>query len=528
MGALGLKNTKFLYSKISQTGAIVSRILPVLLLMCNISFLSAAQPQHVDNNQTAPKNNLQRIRSLSTEACRRIAYDFLKSESEQTKAIPYLEYLLEKEANSNSADIHALAKAYYYNNQFDLAINLLQEYTDKVKGRKLKSEAKKELDLYLRAKRIAENPLDVQLINLGANINSKNPELNPFVSENENILVYSARKNRDYNIYVSKKQKNKTNWTKAKNAGNLVNTINDELVAGLSHDGKHLFVHYTQESGFEDINTSLRIKGLYRELDNIGKKVNSTYREEGACYSKTGDTLFFASNREGGFGGLDLYYSLKLPDGTWGKPLNMGAAINTPEDENYPYIDPNGSNLYFASKGHEGMGGYDLFYTYWDNAANDWAKPENLGFPINNPYDNKTISFTLSPRYAYISTIMREGMGSYDIYKVVFLDKEADYLIVSGNIFVKDSTGIKEFKKYNSRVSITLEKNNELYGIYAFNRKYNHFILALEPGTYFLSVKADNFIPVKKKFTIPENHYRNKKRKINIYLQEKPDKNSQK
>ncbi len=520
MGTLGLKIIKFLFKQMYYLRAVNHKLLLMFLLLSKIS-LSAAQPQHFDNNFSSQKVNLQRIRSLSTEACRRIAYDFLKSESEQTKAIPYLEYLLEKESNSNPADIHALAKAYYYNNQFALAIDLIQEYADKVKGRKLKSEAKKELDLYQRAENIAADPRNVQLINLGTNINTKNPEVNPYVSENENLLVYSSRKNRDYNIYVSKKLKNKTAWTKAKQAGNLVNTINDELVAGLSHNGKELFVHYSQESGFEDINKSLRIKGLFRELDNIGKKVNSTYREEGACYSKTGDTLFFASNREGGFGGLDLYYSLKLPDGTWGKPLNMGAVINTAEDENYPYFDPNGSKLYFASKGHEGMGGYDLFYTYWNNAANSWEEPHNLGYPINNPYDNKTISFTLSPRYAYISTILREGVGSYDIYKVVFLDKEADYLIVSGNIFVKDSIGTRQFNEYNSRVSITLEKEDKLYGIYAFNRKYNHFILALEPGTYFLNVKADNFLPVKKKFTIPENHYRNKKRKINIYL--KPD-----
>jgi len=487
--------------------------------------LSAAQPQLADNVQTKQSVVYKRIRSLSVEACRRIAYDFLKSESEQTKSIPYLEYLLEKEKNSNLADIRALAKAYYYNNQFDLSIDLINEYISLVKGRKLKADAKEELALYERAKQISENALNVQLINLGSNINSKYPEINPYVSEEENLLVYSSNKSRDYNIYVSKKLKNRTKWAKAKLAGDLVNTINDELVAGLSPNGKELFVHYTQESGFEDINTSIRIKGLFRELDNIGKKVNSTYREEGACYSKTGDTLFFASDREGGFGGLDLYYSLKLPDGTWGKPLNMGATINTSEDENYPYADPNNSRLYFASKGHESMGGYDLFYTQWNVDAGKWEKPLNLGFPINNTYDNKTISFTRSPRYAYISTIMREGMGSYDIYKVVFLDKEADYLIVSGYILVKDSLGTIPFNQFNSTVSITLEKDDELYGIYSFNRKTNRFILALEPGTYYLNVEADGYTPVKKKFTIPENHYRNKRRKINIYLEQEQGKN---
>ncbi len=520
-----MKTTFFLLRQIFNLDKLNCVILFTIIFKFSVPIV-AAQPQqntfHIENK----KNIEQRIRNLSPEACRRIAYDYLKSESEKTKSIPYLEFLLEKESQKNPQDIHALAKAYYYNNQFDLAIELTNEYLELVKGRKLKSDAKKELELYQRAKQIASNPLEVQLINLGANINTKYPEINPYVSENENLLVFSSKKNRDYNIYVSKKLKNKTNWAKAKLAGNFVNTINDELVAGLSPDGQKLFIHYTQESGFEDINTSIRIKGLYRELENLGKKVNSTYREEGACYSKSGDTLYFASDREGGFGGLDLYYSLKLPDGNWGKPLNMGATINTPEDENYPYLDPNSAKLYFSSKGHGGMGGYDLFYTQWDSSINDWEKPHNLGFPINNPYDNKTISFTRSPRYAYISSIISGGKGSYDIYKVVFLNKEADYLIVSGHIFVKDSLQTKPFNEYDKDVSITLQKNGDLYGIYSFNRKTNRFILALEPGTYILKVKVEGFNTVKKKFSIPENHYRNKKRKINIYLEAISEKKS--
>ncbi|RLD79319.1 MAG: hypothetical protein DRJ10_09015, partial [Bacteroidetes bacterium] len=317
----------------------------------------------------------------------------------------------------------------------------------------------------------------------------------------------------------SKKKKSQTLWNKAKLAGNLVNTIDDEFVAGMSSNGQCLFVHYNQYSGFEDINKSMRINGLFRELDNLGAKINSTYKEEGACYSKSGDTLFFASNHSGGYGGFDLYYSLKIPGGEWGTPINMGVNINTAADENYPNIDPNSSLLYFASKGHGSIGGYDLFYTSWNLEQNEWNSPANLGYPINNTYDNKTISFTESPRYAYISSIMKKGKGSFDIYKAVFLDREADYLIVTGNVFVKNFNNQIPFNKFDNPISISVYKDDELFGIYAFNRKRNTFILALGPGTYYLEIEADTFKPVKKKFTIKENHYRNKKRKINIFLE---------
>jgi len=486
-----------------------------------ISFLLCTQlslAQQTDLNEKSSNIQIIRKRGLSIEACRRIAYDYIKSEDNKTKAIPYLEYVLNEEGDANAADIRSLAKAYYHNDQFGLAVDLINEYLAVAKNGKLKRDAKNDLDLYTLAESIVSDAGNIQLVNLGPNINSKYAEINPFVSFQENMLVYSSKTRKDYNIYVSKKKKSETTWNKAKLAGGLVNTIDDEFAAGLSSDGQTLFVHYNQYSGFEDINKSIRVKGLYRELDNLGSNINSTYKEEGVCYSTSADTLYFASDRTGGYGGFDLYYSLKIPGGDWGKPINMGPNINTESDENYPNFDPNSSIIYFASKGHGSIGGYDLFYSKWISGQNEWDKPNNMGYPINNTYDNKTISFTDSPRYAYISSIIKEGMGNYDIYKVVFLDKEADYLIVTGNVLVRDSIDIP-FNKFNQNISISVYKNGELFGIYAYNKRRNTFILAMGPGTYYLEIEADNYLPIKKKFTIKENHYRNKKRKINIYLE---------
>ena len=499
---------------------IFSTVYLVIIIGFQSILLSQTSNYKIIQNSKANKS-LQSIKKkgLSIEACRRIAYDYLKSEDSRTKAIPYLEYVLDEEDNQQPADIRALSKAYYHNNEFDIAIELLNNYLEVVKGSKLKKRAKSTIEIYKQAEILTSNSVNVQLINLGSNINTKYTEINPFVSFNEDLLVYSSKKHNNYNIYVSKKKNNQTLWNKPKLAGNLVNTVDDEFVAGLSSDGQTLFVHYNQYSGFEDINKSKRIKGLYRELDNMGTEVNSTYKEEGACYSKNGDTLFFASNRSGGFGGFDLYYSLKLPNGEWGKPTNLGSNINTKKDENYPNLDPNSNLLYFASTGHNSIGAYDIFYTSWDIEITDWAKPVNIGYPINNTYDNKTISFTESPRYAYISSIQKFGKGNYDIYKVVFLDQEADFLIVTGNVFVKNFNKNIPFNEINTPISITVNKDDDLFGIYAFNKKRNNFILALNPGSYYLEIEADNYKTVRKKFVIRENHYRNKKRRINIYLE---------
>jgi hypothetical protein len=453
-------------------------------------------------------------RGYSVEACYRMAEDFLKSNAQQYKAIPYLEYIIQEDKNADAQAYYMLAQSYYYNSQFDLAIKVLTEYIEKENNAKQKKEAKDELERFENARRIASSPLNVALINLGPRVNTKFAEVNPFVSQYENLLVFSSKRGKDFDIYVSKKGIYDTDWAKSKLAGNFVNTINDEFVAGLSSSGRDLFVHYNQVSGFEDINISKRYKGLYRELEDPGSKVNSTYKEEGACVSQNGDTLYFASDRPGGFGGFDLYYSLRLPEGQWGPPINMGGNVNTEFDENYPNLSPDGTKLYFASKGHNSIGGFDLFSTAFDSATSSWKIPENIGYPINNAYDNKNIAFTENSRYAYVSTVDRKSYGDFDIYKVIFMDVEPDFLIIRANVFVKG----QPFNKLNEDLTINVYDGEETYGMYSFDRRNNSFIIALEPGVYTLEVNSEKFRPYKKRITIDENYYKNKHRIFKINL----------
>src|ERR1700741_925369 len=119
---------------------------------------------------------------------------------------------------------------------------------------------------------------------------------------------------------------------------------------------------------------------------------------------RTGDKVYYSSYGEGAEKGRDIYYVNRLPNGSWGKPILMPSPINTEYDEDYPFLHPNGKTLYFSSKGHNSMGGYDIFKTTFDDQTNSWSKPVNLDFPINSPDDDILFVTDSLERTAFFST----------------------------------------------------------------------------------------------------------------------------
>jgi flagellar motor protein MotB len=149
---------------------------------------------------------------------------------------------------------------------------------------------------------------------------------------------------------------------------------------------------------------------------NAGLGINSTAWDSQPAISADGQILIFSSNRAGGFGGSDLYRSVKLPDGTWSRPENLGSLINTAGNEMAPFFHPDGSTMYFSSDGHPGMGGYDLFMTRLD-VAGRWLQPTNLGFPINTKFDEMNMITDALGHQAWIAAARGNNTyGGYDIY----------------------------------------------------------------------------------------------------------------
>lgn len=193
-----------------------------------------------------------------------------------------------------------------------------------------------------------------------------------------------------------------------------------------------------------------------------------------------------------------------MPNGQWSQPKNLGEVINTPEDEIYPQISPDGKVLYFASQGHNSMGGYDIFVSYLNEITNEWTPPQNLGYPINSPNDDYSIAFSSTRKYAYVASVRKEGLGGLDIYKIIFNDVDAPTTVIKGSLYAKlsnqDSTlwkttmGIPEITIY--------DKNNNIFGKYLYNMSLQRFVAALPAGEYELSIKCSGFNDYSEKITI--------------------------
>jgi len=283
-----------------------------------------------------------------------------------------------------------------------------------------------------------------------------------------------------------------------------------------------LFVHYDSYVALQGITVTSRQESKYQELADLGRNINSReYREEGACISTNRDTLYFASDRPGGFGGFDIYFSLKLPNDEWGPPQNIGASINTEYDENYPNLAENGSVMYFCSQGHNSMGGYDIFSSYKDS-LNNWQNPANLGYPLNTIYDDRTITMVPSKRYAYISTRRSDSFGGLDIYKVVFNGIEPQFIIYKGFIGIGSEASHKSVTSVESQVMISIynKPHKTLYGQYSINQSNGKYIIALKPGAYELKIEGEKIETFTQDIEVLDSYYNNKEVINNIFLKE--------
>jgi dipeptidyl aminopeptidase/acylaminoacyl peptidase len=200
--------------------------------------------------------------------------------------------------------------------------------------------------------------------------------------------------------------------------------LNTDNLLSPKTDKKQIFVSKT-ENGNSDIFSiafkNNKTKGVleWSDLEKLSENVNSKSSETNACVSPDGSTLYFVSNRDGGYGGKDIWASEKQSGGAWGKPYNLGPQVNTSSDEECPFIMTDNATLYFSSKGHNSMGGFDIFTSTLSDEGL-WTQTENIGFPINTPLDD--LFFIMSPneKNAYYSSTKNNGIGNNDIYLITF------------------------------------------------------------------------------------------------------------
>lgn len=331
-----------------------------------------------------------------------------------------------------------LGKAHQYASNFEKAIEYYEDYIQQLIESPVNvgedasaGRVEQHINECKNGIEFLKNPIDYTLTNLGPNVNSEWPDYGPALDRNETMMVFTSR--RQFNnysefvfpsdllwyedIFIAEKQNGE--WQFPENPKDPVNTRYHDSNLTLSPSGDTLFLYSDDNQG--DIYFSERQAdgGWSNPLPVPG--INSAYKENSVSISPNGEILFFSSDRpghEGNSPNMDIYYAKKLANGNWGRPRTLGPNVNTPENEEGPFIDYDGETLYFSSSGWNTMGEHDIFKTHFDSAAGDWAIPVNMGYPLNSPDDDIYFVTTPDGKRGYYASARADGLGYLDIYEV--------------------------------------------------------------------------------------------------------------
>jgi len=374
----------------------------------------------------------------------------------KTKAQSYLEKALKLDPNVDPQIHYFLGRAYHLNMEWDKAIEEYNQFLKILKGDELElfgEDVKKKIVECNNGKELVKHPVRVFIDNVGPEINTKYPEYGAVISADESVMIFTSRRDNttggaidpglnEYfeDMYISYKKNGK--WTPAANIGPPINTKGHDATAGLSPDGQTLYV-YIDDGGDGNI-YECNLKGsTWTKPDKMNKNIDTDAHESTASLSFDERTLYFVSNRKGGLGDRDIYYSQKDKKGRWDKAINIGAPINTPYGEEGVFIHPDGKTMYFSSQGHNTMGGYDIFKSTLVDGH--WTEPVNLGYPINTPDDDVFFVISASGKHGYYASFNASGYGEKDIYMVTFLGDEKPVVLNNeDNLLASAAEPIKE------------------------------------------------------------------------------------
>jgi tetratricopeptide (TPR) repeat protein len=293
------------------------------------------------------------------------------------------------------------------------------------------------------------NPVDVKIESAGIGINTdENHEYHPSVTADGKLMVFTSRRSdteggkryegdNDWyeDVYISYWSDSLNGWAPAVPIPGSINTKGHDANLSISPDGRQLFSFKNKNAGDIYVSKTRMNKGALDAIANgdpdasrlmsmnrwskaysLGKNVNSGYFDSNASVTADGKTIYFISERPmGGKGNGDIWMANAVSSTDWDKASNL-EALNTVEDEKSVFIAADGKTIFFSSKGHTNMGGYDIFKSVRQDDGS-WSEPQNLGYPINTPADEVDFTLTADGKTAYYSTKGSEN-GKYDIMKI--------------------------------------------------------------------------------------------------------------
>lgn len=437
----------------------------------------------------------------------RVGACYVETNVDKLKAKTFLELAL-TDPNVDKSFFYMYAKSLAFHLDFDKAIEQYKKFLTTPHGKTMEKEIQHEIELCQNGKELVKFPVAVSFENLGKEINSPFADYSPFISEGETFLMYNSQRPDNSvkkadgkyasNVYISEVKDGV--WQLGDDIGETVNTKEgDEEIVGVCADGNTLIFSFDNKEGKGDVFVGPKMDNQILKPFKVNPNINSDkYEESSASISPDGKTLYFASNRPGGQGGFDIYRTRILPSGEWGEAYNLGPDVNTAYDEDFPNISLDGYTLYFSSKGHNSMGGYDVFKSEILPDSLNFGPAKNMGYPINTPFDDKNLCMSGKGRYGYMAALRKEGLGDLDVYRIIFKGVDAELTVVKGVLKVYKTDKIPA----NAVIEVYEAKSNNIFGQYKVNPQTGKFVMILPPGKYSFDVMAAGYKAHSEKITI--------------------------
>jgi tetratricopeptide (TPR) repeat protein len=448
----------------------------------------------------------------------KLGYCCLFYPEKKSRAIEIFEDIKRTDSKKTRDIDYYVGKAYHVNYRFQDAIKSLEAYLAVV-GNKPKDDdklfvedARQILKNCANGIELIDKKVQADITNLGAPINTDEVEGVPVITADESIMIftYAGKKstggklneelkadvNGEYreDIFMSTKTADST-WSEPTGITS-VNTNGNDAAIAISPDGQTMFT-FSSNNDLGDLYVSTLNGTDWSKPERLNKNVNSEAWEGSCSMTADGRYLFFASERKGGLGGRDIYVSEKV-NGDWGPAENLGPKINTAFDEDAPFIHPDGITLFFSSKGHTSIGGYDIMFSLKKDG--EWLEPKNMGIPLNTTEDDRYYVINAKGDKGFFSSDRggAGGKGKQDIYVVTpgILGEKPVIAMLKGTVYGDD-------KPMEGKIEVYKVATMALIGPYYSNKSSGKYLLALSPGfKYKIKCSANGYDPIEEELDI--------------------------
>jgi tetratricopeptide (TPR) repeat protein len=427
---------------------------------------------------------------------------YLYKSDEREKALDHLQKAFDNDPNFDNI-LFYMGKAHAARYQFDEAKEYYTRYINSKPSNEQINDANKHISWAENGLKLYGKNIDVAIENIGDPINTEYSEYVPVISSDDAVMIFTyrgvhskgGRQNKSLkpdpdgvfyeDIFISYRLGDK--WLTPESIGDRINSNDHDAAIGLSPDGQMLFLYKSTPKDQGDIYVSYLNGEEWSTPVSLGPNINTSNWEGSCSISSDGRTLYFSSERPGGFGGKDIYKSVKLPNGQWGPAENLGPAINTKYNDDAPFIHPDNISLFFSSEGHNSMGGYDIFVSTLEN--NRWGEPVNLGYPLNTIGDDIYYVLTADGSKGYYSSTRADGYGQQDIYTVVpgLMPRKPVLALIIGTVSVDNKPAEADIKVSNA-------ETGEEIGTFHSNSATGKYLLTLTPGNkYKIAFEVEGF-----------------------------------